>query len=174
MRAHDSNVRSIGRSFLRRAIRKAQQKTEADPRRNRSGRSPLPFRQFPEAQQAYAEIAAKDPKDFHAASQLGYIALLSNKLDDAEPLLRKALDLKHGDADARIMLAEALYRKNDFFHAARTMQGLGPDDASKLKNYATLNVAQLKAFAMTIHTNSNATPAKARVCHSSKPIHYRW
>jgi len=60
---------------------------------------------FGEAQKAYADIAAQDPKDFHAASQLGHIALLSNKLDDAEQLLRKALDLKHGDADAKIMLA---------------------------------------------------------------------
>ena len=101
---------------------------------------------FGEAQKAYADIAAQDPKDFHAASQLGYIALLSNKLDDAESSLRKALELKHGDADAKIMLAEALYRKNDFFHAARALQGLGLDDASKLKNYATLNVAQLESF----------------------------
>lgn len=101
---------------------------------------------FAEAQQAYVEIAAKDPKDFHAASQLGYIALLSNKLDDAEQWLRKALDLKHGDADAKIMLAEALYRKNDFFHASRALQGLGPEDAAKLKNYSTLNVAKLESF----------------------------
>jgi predicted aspartyl protease len=100
---------------------------------------------FGEAQRAYADIAAQDPKDFHAASQLGHIALLSNKLDDAEPWLRKALDLKHGDADAKIMLAETLYRKNDFFHAARALQGLSPDDA-KLKNYLTLNEAKLESF----------------------------
>ena len=100
---------------------------------------------FGEAQRAYADIAAQDPKDFHAASQLGHIALLSNKLDDAEPWLRKALDLKHGDAEAKIMLAETLYRKNDFFHAARALQGLGPDDA-KLKNYLTLNEAKLESF----------------------------
>src|ERR1700720_721552 len=101
---------------------------------------------FGEAQRAYADIAARDPKDFHAVSQLGYIALLSNKLDDAEPWLRKALDLKHGDADAKIMLAETLYRKNDFFHAARALQGLGPEDAAKLKIYSTLNVAKLESF----------------------------
>jgi tetratricopeptide (TPR) repeat protein len=100
---------------------------------------------FGEAQKAYADIAAQDPKDFHAASQLGHIALLSNKLDDAEPWLRKALDLKHGDADAKIMLAETLYRKNDFFHAARALQGLGPDN-TKLKNYLTLNEAKLESF----------------------------
>jgi predicted aspartyl protease len=101
---------------------------------------------FAEAQNAYVEIAAKDPKDFHAASQLGYIALLSNKLDDADPWLHKALDLKHGDADTKIMLAEMLYRKNDFFHAARALQGLGPSDVEKLKNYSTLNVAKLESF----------------------------
>jgi predicted aspartyl protease len=101
---------------------------------------------FAEAQRAYAEIAAKDPKDFHAALQLGYIALLSNKLDDAESWLHKALDLKHGDADAKIMLAESLYRRNDFFHAARAMAGLGPEDAAKLKNYSTLNAAKLESF----------------------------
>src|SRR5215469_12189597 len=101
---------------------------------------------FAQAQQAYAEIAAQDPKDFHAASQLGYIALLSNKLDDAESLLRRALDLKHGDSNAKIMLAEVLYRKNDFFHAARALQGLGPGEASKLRNYSTLNAAKLESF----------------------------
>src|ERR1700740_2498529 len=86
---------------------------------------------FGEAQKAYAQIAAKDPKDFHAVSQLGYIALLSNKFADAE---------------AKIMLAETLYRKNDFFHAARALQGLGPEDATKLKIYSTLNVAKLESF----------------------------
>jgi predicted aspartyl protease len=44
------------------------------------------------------------------------------------------------------MLAETLYRKNDFFHAARALQGLGPEDATKLKNYSTLNVAKLESF----------------------------
>jgi len=101
---------------------------------------------FAEAQRDYAEIAAKDPKNFRAALQLGHIALLANKLDDADAWLHKALELKHGDADAKIMLAEALYRKNDFFHAARALQGLGPEDASKLKIYSTLNVAKLESF----------------------------
>ena len=101
---------------------------------------------FAEAQRIYLEIAARDPKDFPAARQLGYIALLSNKLDDADSWLRKALDLKHGDADVKIMLAEALYRRNDFFHAAKSIAGLGPQDAAKLANYATLNAAKLDSF----------------------------
>jgi hypothetical protein len=101
---------------------------------------------FAEAQKIYTEIATKDPKDFQAARQLGYIALLSNKLDDADTWLRKALDLKHGDADSKIMLAEALYRRNDFFHAAKSIAGLGPQDAAKLANYSTLNAAKLESF----------------------------
>ncbi|MGH9747471.1 MAG: aspartyl protease family protein [Candidatus Acidiferrales bacterium] len=101
---------------------------------------------FAEAQRVYAQIAATDSKDFRAALQLGYIALLSNKLDDAETWLHKALDLKHGDADAKIMLAESLYRRNDFYHAARAMAGLGPEDAAKLKHYSTLNLAKLESF----------------------------
>src|SRR5215472_2219628 len=101
---------------------------------------------FTEAEKAYTQIAAKHAKYFHAASQLGYIALLSNKLDDAESWLHKALALKRDDPDAKIMLAEALYRKNDFFHAARALQGLAPADAPKLRNYSTLNTAKLESF----------------------------
>jgi len=44
------------------------------------------------------------------------------------------------------MLAETLYRRNDFFHAARALQGLGAEDAAKLRNYSTLNVAKLESF----------------------------
>src|ERR1700746_30003 len=123
-----------------------KQKTKPKPEASAQADRLFQAGSFREAQKAYADIAAQDPKDFHAASQLGHIALLSNKLDDAELLLRKALDLKHGDADAKIMLAEALYRKNDFFHAARALQGLGPDDAAKMKNYLTLDEAQLESF----------------------------
>ena len=101
---------------------------------------------FAEAHKIYAEIEQRDSKNFRATIQLGYIALLENKLVDAETWLHKALELKHNDADAKIMLAEALYRKNDFFHAARAMAGLGPQDAAKLANYSTLNQAKLESF----------------------------
>ncbi|MGA8142954.1 MAG: aspartyl protease family protein [Candidatus Acidiferrales bacterium] len=101
---------------------------------------------FAEAQKIYAQVAERDPKSFSAALQLGYIALLSNKLDDAEAWLRKALDLKHSDVDAKVMLAETFYRRNDFFHAGKEISGLGPQDAGKLKNYSTLNAAKLESF----------------------------
>jgi cytochrome c-type biogenesis protein CcmH/NrfG len=124
VRAYDFNICNIRRCSFRRAARRAQQKPKPSAKQSLRPIASSIW-QFRRAK-AYADIAAQDPKDFHAALQLGHIALLSNKLDDAEPLLRKALDLKHGDADAKIMLAEALYRKNDFFHAARALQGLEP------------------------------------------------
>jgi hypothetical protein len=101
---------------------------------------------FNDAQKGYVAIQALDPKNFHATLQLGYIALLSNKLEDADLWLHKALDLKHGDVDAKIMLAETYYRRNDLFHAGRELEGLGPDAAAKLANYTGLNQAKLESF----------------------------
>jgi hypothetical protein len=101
---------------------------------------------FNEAQKGYAAIQTLDPKNFHATLQVGYIALLSNKLDEAELWLHKALELKHGDVDAKIMLAETYYRRNDFFHAGRELEGLGPDAAAKMANYTGLNQAKLESF----------------------------
>jgi tetratricopeptide (TPR) repeat protein len=101
---------------------------------------------FDAAEKAYAEIEAIDSKNLHAVLQLGYIALLANKLDGADIWLHKALDLNHGNADAKIMLAEMYYRKSDFFHAGRELQGLGPDAAAKMANYTGLNQAKLESF----------------------------
>jgi hypothetical protein len=101
---------------------------------------------FSEARDLYSQLAAKDPKDFHAALQLGHIALLANQLDDAQKWLNKSLSLKAADPDAKIMLAEALYRQNKFPEAAAALVGLGPQDAAKLKPYSTLNEAKLASF----------------------------
>ena len=52
--------------------------------------------------------------------QLGRIALLANRLDDAQKWFEQALALK---ADARIMLAEAFYRRDDFQKAVAALNG---------------------------------------------------
>ena len=69
---------------------------------------------FAEAGKLYSQIAAENPKDYSATLQLGRIALLSNRLDDAKKWLGKAITLQPGDADAKVMLAEAFYRRDDF------------------------------------------------------------
>ena len=69
---------------------------------------------FTEAGELYAGMVAQDPQDYSVILQLGRIALLSNRLDDAQKWLEQAIALKPDDTDAKVMLAEALYRRDDF------------------------------------------------------------
>src|ERR1700683_2217896 len=101
---------------------------------------------FAEAQRIYAGIVRLYPKSYSATVRLGYIALLSNQLGDAQKWLELALSLKPADADVKIMLAETFYRLNDFPKAAAALSGLGPRDADKLSSYSTLNLAKLESF----------------------------
>ena len=52
---------------------------------------------FAEAGKLYSQIVAQNPKDYSAILQLGRIALLSNRLDDAQKWLEKAITLKPDD-----------------------------------------------------------------------------
>jgi Tfp pilus assembly protein PilF len=102
---------------------------------------------FAEAGKLYSRVATQNPKDYSAILQLGRIALLSNRLDDAQKWLEKAITLKPDDADAKVMLAEAFYRRDDFQKAAAALNGV---DVSSNKliidQYPTLNVARLESF----------------------------
>src|SRR4029079_68335 len=69
---------------------------------------------FTEAGDIYARIAAQDPKDYSAVLQVGRVALLANRLDDAQRWLEAAIALRPGDEDAKVMLAETFYRRDDF------------------------------------------------------------
>jgi len=101
---------------------------------------------FAEAGKIYAQIADKNPKDDYAAQQLGYIALLSNRLDDAQKWLQKAIALNPDNADAKIMLAEVFYRRDDFQHAAAILNQIGPSYATMITNYPTLIAGKLESF----------------------------
>ena len=79
---------------------------------------------FAEAGKLYSRIAAQNPKDYSATLQLGRIALLSNQLDDAQKWLEEAIALQPGDADAKVILAEAFYRRDDFQQAAASLNGV--------------------------------------------------
>ncbi len=63
------------------------------------------FGKFAEAGKLYSRCVTQNPKDYRATLQLGRIALLSNRLDDAQKWLGKALILQPGDANAKVMLA---------------------------------------------------------------------
>ena len=103
--------------------------------------------EFAQAREQYARIAADAPGDYSAILQLGRIALLSNHLDDAKNWLEKAIALRPGDSDPKVMLAEAYYRRDDFEKAAASLTGVDVS-ANRLivSQYPTLNVAKLRSF----------------------------
>ena len=103
--------------------------------------------EFAKADEQYARIAADHPDDYSAILQLGRIALLSNRLDDAESWLKKAIGLRGGEADPKIMLAEVYYRRDDFEKAAASLDGIDVStNPLVVSQYPTLNVAKLRSF----------------------------
>jgi hypothetical protein len=102
---------------------------------------------FAEADKLYSQIVSQNPKDFSATLQLGRIALLSNRLDDTQKWLEKAISLRPDDADAKIMLAQAFYRRDDFQKAAAALSGVDVSSNKLIREqYPTLNVAMLESF----------------------------
>ncbi len=101
---------------------------------------------FADAEKIYAQIVARNPRDDYAVQQLGYIALLSNRLAEAHKWLQKAISLKPDNTDAKIMLAEAFYRRDDFENAAAVLTQVGPAYAGMITNYPTLILPKLESF----------------------------
>src|SRR5580693_8403696 len=93
---------------------------------------------FPEAAEVYSRILAHNSQDYSALAdpakggdgaksaivQLGRIALLSNRLTDAQKWLQRALALQPGDTDTKVMLGEAFYRDDNFEKAADALDGI--------------------------------------------------
>ena len=102
---------------------------------------------FPEAGRLYSQIVAQNPKDYSATLQLGRIALLSNRPDDAQKWLEKATTLQPENADPKIMLAEAFYQRDDFQRAAASLRGVDAGSSKLIREqYPALNVAMLESF----------------------------
>jgi len=102
---------------------------------------------FDAAGKHYSKIVAQNPKDHSAILQLGRIALLSNRLDEAQKWLEKAKTLQPDDTDAKVMLAEVFYRRDDFQKAAASLNGVDVSNNKLIiQQYPTLNVAKLESF----------------------------
>src|SRR5215469_9052090 len=102
---------------------------------------------FDEAGKLYSKIVAQNPKDQSAILQLGRIALLSNRLDEAQKWLKKAEQLQPNDTDTKVMLAEVFYRCDDFQKAAASLKGVDVSSNKLImEQYPTLNVAKLESF----------------------------
>jgi Aspartyl protease/Tetratricopeptide repeat len=103
---------------------------------------------FVEAQAQYTQIAANQPSDYHAVFSLGRIALLSNRLDDAEKWLTRATALKPEETDPRVMLAEVYYQLDDFQQAVAALDGIDVSNNQLIiSQYQALNVALFRSFA---------------------------
>jgi hypothetical protein len=73
--------------------------------------------------------------------------LLSNRLDDTQKWLEKAISLRPDDVDAKVMLAQAFYRRDDFQKAAAALSGVDVSSSKLIREqYPTLNVAMLESF----------------------------
>ena len=102
---------------------------------------------FDAAGKHYSKIVAQNPKEHSAILQLGRIALLSNRLDEAQKWLEKAKTLQPDDTDAKVMLAEVFYRGDDFQKAAASLNGVDVSNNKLIiQQYPTLNVAKLESF----------------------------
>src|SRR3954471_8509521 len=103
--------------------------------------------EFAQAGEQYARIAADHPDNYSAILQLGRIALLSNRLDDARAWLERAIALRPGDTDPKVMLAEVYYRRDDFEQAVAALNGVDVRaNPLVISQYPTLNVAKLQSF----------------------------
>src|SRR5262249_8915609 len=102
---------------------------------------------FGEAGKLYAQIVAQNPKDYSAILQLGRIALLSNRLNQAQKWLEKAITLQPENADPKIMLAEVFYQRDDSQRAAAALKGVDVSSSKMIREqYPALNVAMLESF----------------------------
>jgi predicted aspartyl protease/Tfp pilus assembly protein PilF len=80
---------------------------------------------FAAAQTEYARVIGRDPRNYRATSRLGYIALLSNRLDEAQKRLEQAIAIKPDETAAKALLAEVFYRRDDFPTAALLLRAIG-------------------------------------------------
>src|SRR5262252_4512819 len=69
---------------------------------------------FDEAEKIYTKVLTADAKNHQATVRLGNIALLGNRLDEAQKWLSRALELKPDEQATKLLLAEVYYRRDDF------------------------------------------------------------
>lgn len=90
---------------------------------------------FEEAEKSYRKAVNADTKNFHAILQLGRIALFSNRLEDAQKWLKKAIELKPEEKKPNSLLAEVYYRQDAFQEASKLFQVI--DKEAKAKKLAS-------------------------------------
>jgi hypothetical protein len=93
---------------------------------------------FARAERGYRRLLHKDPDHAHAAAQVGYIALLSNRFGDAERFLTKAITLAPGEVPSKQRLADCYVRQDQHARAVPVLRTIGTESS---KAYADLYAA---------------------------------
>jgi len=103
---------------------------------------------FAHTEKIYVKILNEDPKNDRAVAQLGYIALLTNRLDDAEEWLTEAIELKPGEKALKSLLAEVYYRRDEFQRAAPLLRAVGREAmAEKLESFKDVSPYKIEGTA---------------------------
>jgi len=87
--------------------------------------------EFNKAMDIYKKVYSNDKNNYEANYRIGYIALLSNKFEEAEKHFKKAIEIKSSERRPKIQLAEVYYRQNKYNAAASLYQELGDEGRSK-------------------------------------------
>jgi tetratricopeptide (TPR) repeat protein len=80
---------------------------------------------FDGAERAFKRVLRQDPNDAHAAAGIGYIALLSNRFEDAETFLTKALTLAPSDTSSQGQLGDCFVRQDKLAQAVGPLRASG-------------------------------------------------
>ena len=118
---------------------------------------------FAEAGKLYAQIVAQNPKDYCGDPPIGsHCIAFQPARRCAEMAGTRRWVLQPGDADAKVMLAEAFYRRDDFQKAAAALKGVDVSSNKLITSqYPTLNVAKLESFKgqtpYEVHGNGQST-----------------
>lgn len=86
---------------------------------------------FADAEKAYSQVLAADPKNAAAEQRLGEIALFSNHFAQAEEHLRQAISLSPDSKKAKSLLAQTFFRQDDFQQAAKWFRAAGDESQAE-------------------------------------------
>jgi hypothetical protein len=94
---------------------------------------------FDEAERGFANVLARAPRDTLALLRSGQIALLSNRLAEAQSLLARAREAGASPARTAGLLGEIAYRRDDYGSAAEQFRLAGHEaKAKKLESFGAV------------------------------------
>lgn len=131
---------------------------------------------FAEARKLYLKILQVDPQNYYVLTRLGYIALLANRLNEAEKWLIKAIKLKPEEETPKSLLAETYYRQDKFKKAAPLLHAIGRKAlARKLESFKDAKPYQIKGATNSTNVKFVITDplpvVKVRV-NNSQPVNF--